>query len=58
VLHVGQCQRAATCIVRPKRPTIVEQQGILGTIKIGDWIEVDSDYSKGMVVSNGGIGCV
>jgi hypothetical protein len=57
VKHLQQSQHVVSSMVHPKRPTIVEQQGLLATIKIGDWIEVESDYSLGML-SDGGIGCV
>jgi hypothetical protein len=32
-------------MVREKRKSIVEEQGFLATIKIGDWVDVESDYS-------------
>jgi hypothetical protein len=44
-------------MVHARRLTIVEEQGILATIKVGDWIDAESDYSKG-ITSDGGIGCV
>jgi hypothetical protein len=44
-------------MVHEKRKSIVEEQGFLATVKIGDWVEVESDYSPGLN-SDGGIGCV
>ncbi len=45
-------------MVHPRRRTIIiEEQGILATIKVGDWIDAESDYSIG-ITSDGGIGCV
>ncbi len=36
---------------------IAEEQGLFAQIKIGDWVEVESDYSSG-ICSDGGVGCV
>jgi hypothetical protein len=44
-------------MVHPRRRTTIEEQGILATIKVGDWIDAESDYSVG-ITSDGGIGCV
>ncbi len=57
VEHLQSCQRDIGAMVHPRRRTIIEEQGILATIKIGDWIDAESDYSVG-IISDGGIGCV
>jgi hypothetical protein len=44
-------------MVHAKRKSIVKEQGFLATIKVGDWVDVESDYSPGLN-SDGGIGCV
>jgi hypothetical protein len=57
VEHLKNCQREASAMVHPRRRTIIEEQGILATIKVGDWIDAKSDCSVG-ITSYGGIGCV
>jgi hypothetical protein len=37
--------------------SIIEAQGFLSTIKVGNWVDVESDYSPGLN-SDGAIGCV
>ncbi len=44
-------------MVHRKRKTIIEEQGFLSTIKVGDWVEVEPDCSPGLN-SDGGIACV
>jgi hypothetical protein len=44
-------------MVHPRRRTVIEEQGISATIKVGDWIDAESDYSVGLTF-DGGIGCV
>jgi hypothetical protein len=44
-------------MVHEKRKSVIEEQGLLSTIKVGDWVDVESDYSPGLN-SDGGIGCV
>jgi hypothetical protein len=44
-------------MMHPRRRTIIEEQGILATIKVVDWIDAESDYSVA-ITSDGGIGCV
>jgi hypothetical protein len=55
--HLQHCQREVSAMVHAKRRTVIEEQGILATIKVGDWIDAESDYSVG-ITSDGGIGCV
>jgi hypothetical protein len=57
VEHLITYQREASAMVHPRRRIIIEEQGILATIKVGDWIDAESDYSVGLT-SDGGIGCV
>ncbi len=57
VEHLKICQREACAMVHPRRRTIIEEQGILATIKIGDCIDAESDYSVG-ITSDGGVGSV
>ncbi len=44
-------------MVHEKRKSVIEEQGFLSTIKVGDWVEVESDYTPG-INSDGGIGCI
>jgi hypothetical protein len=44
-------------MVHAKRKSIIEEQGVLATIKVGDWVDIEEDYSPGLI-SDGGIGCV
>ena len=44
-------------MVHSRRRTIIEEQGISATIKIGDWVDAESDHSVG-ITSDGGFGCV
>ncbi len=44
-------------MVHARRKTLAEEQGLLAQIKVGDWVEVEPDYSPS-VCSDGGIGCV
>ena len=55
--HLQCGHKEMSAMVHARRLTIVEEQGILATVKVGDWIEAESDYSKG-IISDGGIGCV
>ena len=57
VRHLEEQKKEVSEMVHEKRKSIVEEQGFLATIKIGDWVEVESDYSPGLN-SDGGIGCV
>jgi hypothetical protein len=55
--HLQSGRKELSAMVHARRLTIVEEQGILATIKVGDWIDAESDYSKG-ITSDGRIGCV
>ncbi len=55
--HLQCGHKELSAMVHARRLTIVEEQGILSTVKVGDWIEAESDYSKD-IISDGGIGCV
>ncbi len=55
--HLEEQRRVVLQMVHAKRKSIVEEQGFLATIKIVDWVDVESDYSPGLT-SDGGIGCV
>ena len=57
VKHLEEKKKAVSKMVHAKRKSIVEEQGFLATVKIGDWVEVESDYSPG-INSDGGVGCV
>ena len=48
VKHLEQQKKAVSEMVHEKRKSIVEEQGFLATIKIGDWVEVESNYSPGL----------
>ena len=53
-IHSG---RAVTTMVHCKRKTLLEEQAELASVKVGDWVDVESDYSPGLC-SDGGYGCV
>ncbi len=57
VRHLHEQKRVVLEMVHAKRKSIVEEQGFLASIKIGDWVDVESDYSPGLT-SDGSIGCV
>jgi hypothetical protein len=57
VRHLEEQKKEVSEMVHGKRKSIVEEQVFLATIKIGDWVEVESDYSH-RLNSDGGIGCV
>ena len=40
VKHLEQQKKTVSDMVHEKRKSIVEEQGFLATIKIGDWVEV------------------
>ena len=46
-----------TTMVHARRPTLGDLADALNRIKIGDWVEVEGDFTTGYC-SNGGIGCV
>ncbi len=46
-----------TSMVHDRRPTLGETSDALCKVKVGDWIEVEGDFSTGNC-SVGGIGCV
>ncbi len=45
VKHLEAQQMDIIKMVHPKRKSIIEAQGFLSTIKVGDWVDVESDYS-------------
>ena len=53
--HLKNCQREASAMVHPRRRTTIEEQGILATIKVGDWV-TGSDKTWGCTISPGKIG--
>jgi len=57
IKHLEEQKKEVLEIVHEKRKSIVKEQGFLATIKIGDWVDVESDYSPGLN-SDRGIGCV
>ena len=57
VKHLEEGQMEVKDMVHRKRKTIIEEQGFLSTIKVGDWVDVEADCSPGLN-SDGGIGCV
>ncbi len=46
-----------TSMVHARRATLAELSNVLNRVKLGDWVEVESDYSA-RVCSSGGIGWV
>jgi hypothetical protein len=57
VEHLKQKVTPATQMQHGRRKTLIEEQGLLAKIKIGDWILAIEDMSPGMN-SEGGYGCV
>ena len=49
--------RAVTTMVHCKRKSVLEEQAELASVKVGDWVDVEADYSPGLC-SDGGYGCV
>ena len=46
-----------TTMVHARRPTLGDLADALNRVKVGDWVEVEGDFTTGYC-SNGGIGCV
>jgi hypothetical protein len=46
-----------TTMVHARRPTLGDLADALNRVKVGDWVEVEGDFTTGHR-SNGGIGCV
>ncbi len=57
VAYLKRAQQDLNSMVHSKRRSVVEEQGFLATIKVGDWVDIEQDYSTG-ITSDGGIGCV
>ena len=55
--HLQGLQGPVSHMVHPKRRTLAEEHGLFAQIKVGDWVEVEPEYSPGMC-SDGGVGCV
>ncbi len=55
--HLQNLQGPVSNMVHARRRTLAEEQGLLAQIKVGDWVEVEPDYSPS-ICSDGGIGCV
>jgi hypothetical protein len=46
-----------TTMVHPRRPTLGDLVDALNRVKVGDWVEVEGDFSTGHCL-NGDVGCV
>ncbi len=57
VAHLLRAQQDVNSMVHARRKSIVEELGLLATIKVGDWVDIEQDYSPG-IISDGGISCV
>jgi hypothetical protein len=57
VRHLEEPKKEISEMVHAKRKSIIEEQGFLATMKIEDWVVVQSDNSPGLN-SDGGIGRV
>jgi hypothetical protein len=44
-------------MIHKRRQTLAEFANLLTKVKVGDWLEVEADYSS-RICSSGGIGCV
>jgi hypothetical protein len=44
-------------MIHKRRQTLAELANLLTKVKVGDWLEVEADYSS-RIFSSGGIGCV
>ncbi len=54
--HLQGLQGPVETMVHAKRRTIAEEQGLFAQIKIGDWVEIEPDYSPG-ICSDIGVAC-
>ena len=57
VEHLKAKVTPASQMLHGRRQTIIEEQGLLARIKVGDWVFATEDMSPGMN-SEGGYGCV
>ena len=57
VEHLKEKVTPASQMRHGRRQTIIEEQGLLARIKVGDWVFATEDMSPGMN-SEGGYGCV
>ncbi len=55
--HLQGLQGPVATMVHARRRTLAEEQGLFAQIKIGDWVEVEPDYSPS-ICSDDCIGCV
>jgi hypothetical protein len=55
--HLQGLQGPVATMVHAKRKTLADEQGLFAQIKIGDWVEVEPDYSP-VICSDGGVACV
>ena len=55
--HLQRLQGPVETMVHSKRKTLAEEQGLFAQIKVGDWVEIEPDYSPG-ICSDGGAACV
>ncbi len=55
--HLKNLQGPVSHMIHARRRTLAEEQGLFAQIKVGDWVEVEQDYSPS-ICSDGGVGCV
>jgi hypothetical protein len=55
--HLKNLQEPVSHMIHARRWTLAEEQGLFAQIKVGDWVEVEQDYSPS-ICSDGGVGCV
>ncbi len=48
VAHLKQGQSTVASMVQVRRKTLFEQEGINAVVKVGDWVQIESDYSVPM----------
>ncbi len=57
VAHLKQSQSTVASMVHVRRKTLFEEEGINAVVKVGDWVQIESDYSAG-ICSDGGVACI
>jgi hypothetical protein len=56
VAHLKQNQSTVSTMVHVRRKTLFEE-GINAVLKVGDWVQIEPDYSPG-ICSDGGVACI
>ena len=57
IAHLKTRQATVGAMVHLRRKTLFEEEGVNAIVKVGDWVQIESDYSVG-ICSDGGVACV